>query len=150
MVFDSAAMREVQAMVDAVGPTDTTVLILGESGTGKELVAQAIHDRSPRAHRELVAIDGSGLQESLFESELFGHERGAFTGADRQKKGLIEEAAGSTLFLDEIGDIGSGHPGQAAARHGNQYLPAPRRQQDADRRCPFCRGDQPRHRGDEP
>jgi two-component system response regulator HydG len=107
MVFDSAAMREVQAMVDAVGPTDTTVLILGESGTGKELVAQAIHDGSPRAHRELVAIDGSGLQESLFESELFGHERGAFTGADRQKKGLIEEAAGSTLFLDEIGDIGS-------------------------------------------
>jgi DNA-binding NtrC family response regulator len=107
MVFDSAAMREVQAMVDAVGPTDTTVLVLGESGTGKELVAQAIHERSARTHRELVAIDGSGLQESLFESELFGHERGAFTGADRQKKGLIEEAAGSTLFLDEIGDIGA-------------------------------------------
>ncbi|HMV05741.1 MAG TPA: sigma-54 dependent transcriptional regulator [Accumulibacter sp.] len=107
LVFESAAMREVQAMIDAVGPTDTTVLILGESGTGKEMIAQAIHDRSPRAQRELVAIDGSGLQESLFESELFGHERGAFTGADRQKKGLIEEAAGSTLFLDEIGDIGT-------------------------------------------
>ncbi len=107
MVYDSPAMREVQAMVDAVGPTDTTVLILGESGTGKELVARAIHERSPRAQRELVAIDGSGLQENLFESELFGHERGAFTGADRQKKGLIEEAAGSTLFLDEIGDIGA-------------------------------------------
>ena len=107
MVFASAAMREVQAMVDAVGPTDTTVLILGESGTGKEMVAQAIHERSSRANRELVAIDGSGLQESLFESELFGHERGAFTGADRQKKGLIEEAAGSTLFLDEIGDVGA-------------------------------------------
>ena len=106
LVFDSAAMREVQAMIDAVGPTDTTVLILGESGTGKEMVAQALHDRSPRASRELVAIDGSGLQENLFESELFGHERGAFTGADRQKKGLIEEAAGSTLFLDEIGDAG--------------------------------------------
>jgi len=107
LVFDSAAMREVQAMIDAVGPTDTTVLILGESGTGKELVAQAIHDRSARAQRELVAIDGSGLQESLFESELFGHERGAFTGADRQKKGLIEEATGSTLFLDEVGDVGA-------------------------------------------
>ncbi len=106
LVFDSAAMREVQAMIDAVGPTDTTVLILGESGTGKEMVAQALHDRSPRTSRELVAIDGSGLQENLFESELFGHERGAFTGADRQKKGLIEEAAGSTLFLDEIGDSG--------------------------------------------
>jgi DNA-binding NtrC family response regulator len=107
MVFASQAMCDVQTMIEAVGPTDTTVLILGESGTGKELVAQAIHDRSPRAHRELVAIDGSGLQESLFESELFGHERGSFTGADRQKKGLIEEATGSTLFLDEIGDIGS-------------------------------------------
>ncbi|AXS79549.1 sigma-54 dependent transcriptional regulator [Dechloromonas sp. HYN0024] len=107
MVFESQAMRNVQEMIDAVGPTDTTVLILGESGTGKEMVAQAIHERSPRAQRELVPIDGSGLQENLFESELFGHERGAFTGADRQKKGLIEEAAGSTLFLDEIGDIGS-------------------------------------------
>ncbi|HMM55677.1 MAG TPA: sigma-54 dependent transcriptional regulator [Candidatus Desulfobacillus sp.] len=106
LVFASRAMGEVQAMIDAVGPTDTTVLILGESGTGKEMVAQAIHDRSPRAQRELVAIDGSGLQENLFESELFGHERGAFTGADRQKKGLIEEAAGSTLFLDEVGDVG--------------------------------------------
>ncbi len=107
MVFESQAMRNVQEMIDAVGSTDTTVLILGESGTGKEMVAQAIHECSPRAQRELVPIDGSGLQENLFESELFGHERGAFTGADRQKKGLIEEAAGSTLFLDEIGDIGS-------------------------------------------
>jgi len=106
MVFTSTGMREVQAMIDAVGPTDTTVLILGESGTGKELVAQAIHERSQRSTRELVAIDGSGLMENLFESELFGHERGAFTGADRQKKGLIEEAMGSSLFLDEIGDIG--------------------------------------------
>ena len=106
LVYASQAMREVQALIDAVGPTDATVLILGESGTGKEMVAQAIHDRSPRAQRELVAIDSSGLQENLFESELFGHERGAFTGADRMKRGLIEEAAGSTLFLDEIGDIG--------------------------------------------
>lgn len=105
MVFESRAMRNVQDLIDAVGPTDTTVLILGESGTGKEMVAQAIHERSPHAQRVLVPIDGNGLQESLFESELFGHERGAFTGADRQKKGLIEEAAGSTLFLDEIGDI---------------------------------------------
>jgi DNA-binding NtrC family response regulator len=106
MVFASAAMREVQAMIDAVGPTDTTVLILGESGTGKEMVAQAVHERSERSARELVTIDCGGLQENLFESELFGHERGAFTGADRQKKGLIEEASGSSLFLDEIGDIG--------------------------------------------
>jgi two-component system, NtrC family, response regulator HydG len=107
LVYDSAAMREVQTLIHAVGPTDATVLILGESGTGKEMVAQAIHDHSRRASRELVAIDGSGLQENLFETELFGHERGAFTGADRLKRGLIEEAGGSTLFLDEIGDIGA-------------------------------------------
>jgi DNA-binding NtrC family response regulator len=106
MVFASPAMHEVQAMIDAVGPTDTTVLILGESGTGKEMVAQAIHERSQRSAHELVTIDSCGLMENLFESELFGHERGAFTGADRQKKGLIEEARGSSLFLDEIGDIG--------------------------------------------
>lgn len=106
MVFASPAMHEVQVMIDAVAPTDTTVLILGESGTGKELVAQAIHERSLRSSRELVAIDSNGLQDNLFESELFGHERGAFTGANQQKKGLIEEAKMSSLFLDEIGDIG--------------------------------------------
>lgn len=106
MVFSSPAMREVEAMINAVAPTDTTVLILGESGTGKELVAQAIHERSQRAARELVAIDSNAFQENLFESELFGHERGAFTGANQQKKGLIEEAKMSSLFLDEIGDIG--------------------------------------------
>ncbi|MCX7897124.1 MAG: sigma-54 dependent transcriptional regulator [Rhodocyclaceae bacterium] len=108
MIYASRAMQEVQKMIDAVGPTDATVLILGESGTGKEMVAQAIHEKSARAGRELVALDASGLQENLFESELFGHEKGAFTGADRQKKGLIEEADGSSLFLDEIGDIGAG------------------------------------------
>ncbi len=106
MVFASQAMHEVQAMIDAVASTDTTVLILGESGTGKELVAQAIHERSLRSNRELVAIDSNAFQENLFESELFGHERGAFTGANQQKKGLIEEAKMSSLFLDEIGDIG--------------------------------------------
>ena len=105
MVFDSAAMREVQNLIYAVGPTEATVLILGESGTGKEMVAQAIHACSGRAARELVALDSAAFQETLFESELFGHERGAFTGADRLKKGMIEVAAGSTLFLDEIGDI---------------------------------------------
>lgn len=105
MIGDSPAMREVRTHIDAVGPTETTVLILGESGSGKEMVARAIHERSARAGRELVVVDTCGLQESLFESELFGHERGAFTGADRLKKGLIEAAEGGTLFLDEIGDI---------------------------------------------
>lgn len=106
LIYQSAAMAEVQKWIDAVAPTDATVLILGESGCGKELVAHAIHAGSTRAHREPVALDGSGLQENLFESELFGHERGAFTGAERQKKGLVEEADGSTLFLDEVGDMG--------------------------------------------
>jgi DNA-binding NtrC family response regulator len=107
LIGDSRPMRELQAMIDAVAPTDATVLILGESGSGKELVAQAIHERSPRAGRDLVTLDSTGFQENLFESELFGHERGAFTGADRQKKGLVEEAVGGSLFLDEIGDIGA-------------------------------------------
>ena len=105
MIGDSPAMRKVRAMIEAVAPTETTVLVLGESGSGKEMVARAIHEKSARAERELIAVDSCGLQESLFESELFGHERGAFTGADRLKKGLIEEAEGGTLFLDEIGDI---------------------------------------------
>lgn len=106
LIGDSAAMREVRAMVDTVAANDTTVLILGESGTGKEMVARALHERSNRSGHDLVVVDSCGLQESLFESELFGHERGAFTGADRRKKGLIEEAEGGSLFLDEIGDIG--------------------------------------------
>lgn len=104
LIGQSRAMEELQTMIDAVAPTEATVLIQGESGTGKEMVAQAIHQGSGRQGREMVTIDGGTLQETLFESELFGHERGAFTSADRQKKGLIEEAAGSTLFLDEIGE----------------------------------------------
>ena len=104
LVGNSPAMHEVLDLIEAVAPTDATVLIQGESGTGKEMVAQALHRSSGRHGREMVTVDGGTLQETLFESEIFGHERGAFTGADRQKKGLIEEAEGSTLFLDEIGE----------------------------------------------
>jgi len=104
MVGNSGPIQELLDLIEAVAPTDATVLIQGESGTGKEMVAQAIHESSARRGREMVTVDGSTLQETLFESELFGHERGAFTGADRQKKGLIEAAEGSTLFLDEIGE----------------------------------------------
>jgi two-component system NtrC family response regulator len=105
MVGASAAMAELQRLIDAVAHSEATVLIQGESGVGKELVAHAIHERSPRAARNFVAVDCCTLQEKLFESELFGHEKGAFTGADRQKPGLIEAAQGGTLFLDEIGEI---------------------------------------------
>jgi len=105
IVGDSAALKSMQDMLEAVAPSDMTVLVQGESGAGKELVARAIHDLSERRKGNFVAVDCCTLQEKLFESELFGHERGAFTGADRQKKGLIEAAESGTLFLDEIGEI---------------------------------------------
>ena len=104
LVGSSPAIQALYRLIEAVAPTDATVLIQGESGSGKEMVAQAIHEASLRATRDLVTVDCGTLQETLFESEIFGHERGAFTGADRQKKGMVEEAAGSTLFLDEIGE----------------------------------------------
>ena len=98
-------MLSVYKTVAHVAPTTATVLIVGESGTGKELVARAIHVKSPRKNRPFVAINCGALPESILESELFGHERGAFTGASATKLGLFEEAKGGTLFLDEIGEI---------------------------------------------
>ena len=105
LIGRAPAFQHMLALVARVAPAQATVLLLGESGTGKELVAQAIHEASPRAHRALVAVDCSSLPENLFESELFGHERGAFTGANTARGGLIEAASGGTLFLDEVGDI---------------------------------------------
>jgi DNA-binding NtrC family response regulator len=105
MVGSSPALERVHELIRAVAPTDMSVLIQGESGVGKELVAAEIHKRSARSERNYVALDCCSLQEKLFESELFGHEKGSFTGADRQKKGLVEGADGGTLFLDEIGEI---------------------------------------------
>ncbi|MEN8216078.1 MAG: sigma-54 dependent transcriptional regulator [Pseudomonadota bacterium] len=105
MIGHSPALQKVHELIEAVAPTDMSVLIQGESGTGKELIANELHQRSQRHNRNFVTLDCCTLQEKLFESELFGHERGAFTGADRQKKGLIEGAEGGTLFLDEIGEI---------------------------------------------
>ncbi len=105
LVGKSPAMLAVHKLVSAVAPTEATVLIQGESGTGKEVLAQALHRQSLRNENALTTLDCSSFQEALFESELFGHERGAFTGADRQKKGMIEEAEGGTLFLDEIGEV---------------------------------------------
>jgi DNA-binding NtrC family response regulator len=104
-VGTSPALREVMRLVDRIAPSDASVLILGESGTGKELLARVIHRQSLRRDQSFVAFDCSALAPSLLESELFGHERGAFTGADRARRGLFREAQGGTLFLDEIGDI---------------------------------------------
>jgi two-component system nitrogen regulation response regulator NtrX len=105
MIGRSAEMRRAFEMADRVAPADSTVLILGESGTGKDLLAQEIHARSPRAGTSYVAVNCAALPETLIESELFGYERGAFTGAAHQKKGKFELASGGTLFLDEIGDM---------------------------------------------
>jgi len=101
----SAAMQKVQNFIEMAAPTDSTVLITGESGTGKEVVARAIHQRSNRRNMPMVVIHCGALTDTLLESELFGHERGAFTGAQYRKKGKFEAADGGTVFLDEIADI---------------------------------------------
>ncbi|HVS64318.1 MAG TPA: sigma-54 dependent transcriptional regulator [Thermoanaerobaculia bacterium] len=112
MVAASDEMRAVLELARRAARSASTVLITGESGTGKELVARAIHYQSPRVGRPFVAVNCKALAESVLESELFGHERGAFTGADRMRRGLFEQAGGGTLFLDEIGEIGGDFQGK--------------------------------------
>jgi transcriptional regulator with PAS, ATPase and Fis domain len=99
------AMRQVFDLIDRLAPADTAVTVLGETGTGKELVAQALHARSPRRDGPFIPVNCAAIPESLMESELFGHEKGAFSGAERQRKGAFEEADQGTLFLDEIGEM---------------------------------------------
>ena len=105
LIGDSEAMQGIKTRIEKVAPTNSTVLILGETGTGKELVARALHDQSLRADMPFVAVNCGGLPENLVESELFGHRKGAFTGANNQRQGRFEQADGGTLFLDEIGDM---------------------------------------------
>jgi len=105
VIGNSPRMHEVLATLKGVAPTSATVLIQGETGTGKELVAKAIHTNSPRRNKPFVAMNCTALNENLLEDELFGHEPGAFTGADRLRKGRFEHASGGTLFLDEVGDM---------------------------------------------
>ena len=112
MVGSCKPMRDVFQRIDKVAPTDTTVLVLGESGTGKELVARALHEKSPRADAPMVTVNCAAIPTGLIENELFGHERGSFTGAVGTQHGLVESADGGTLFLDEIGEL----PLEAQAR----------------------------------
>ena len=105
IVGDSPKMIDLRKFIETVAPTDSTVLILGESGTGKELVAGSIHHLSARAEKNYIRLNCAAIPENLLESELFGHEKGAFTGALRTKTGRVEEADGGTIFLDEIGDM---------------------------------------------
>lgn len=108
IVYKSDVMRQLMKMIDRVAPSHATVLVLGESGTGKELIARSIHERSGRRNKPFVAINCGALRETLLESELFGHEKGSFTGAYTRKIGLAEAANGGTLFLDEIGELSPG------------------------------------------
>jgi two-component system response regulator HydG len=112
MIGSCPPMQDLFKKIGKVSPTDATVLVLGESGTGKELVARAIHEQSPRSDNPMISVNCAAIPESLIESELFGHEKGAFTGATSVRQGLVEAADGGTLFLDEIGEL----PLEAQAR----------------------------------
>src|ERR1700721_236663 len=105
LIGSSAKFRTVLERVEMVAPVDSAVLLQGETGTGKEVIAQAIHQASPRRHSRFVAVNCAAIPSALMESELFGHERGAFTGAVAQTMGRFQAADGGTLFLDEIGDL---------------------------------------------
>jgi transcriptional regulator with GAF, ATPase, and Fis domain len=105
MIGESAGINKVRDMIEKVAPTDARVLVTGPNGTGKELVARAIHEKSERSDNALIEVNCAAIPSELIESELFGHEKGAFTSAIKQKKGNFETASGGTLFLDEIGDM---------------------------------------------
>ena len=148
IVGASGALQSVLTIVKKVAKSNTTVLIRGETGTGKELIAGAIHHNSLRAGRNFVKVNCAALQENLLESELFGHEKGAFTGADKQRVGRFEQADGGTLFLDEVGDMSAEHAGQDPARAPGARVRAPRRHAHAARRRPGHRRDQPQPAAD--
>lgn len=108
IIGETMAMQSIRRLIDTVAPTDASVIILGETGTGKELVARSLHEKSRRANQPFIPVNCGALPENLVESELFGHRKGAFTGADTHRKGLFEVANGGTLFLDEVGELDKG------------------------------------------
>ena len=151
IVGECPKMRELRQLIQTVAPTDARVLVLGESGTGKELVAGALHCLSHRAEASYVRINCAAIPETLLESELFGHEKGAFTGALKQKPGRVEEADGGTIFLDEIARHEPAPAGQAAPLPGGRHLHARGRDAGTAGQCPAHCRHQPRyHRGHRP
>ena len=140
LIGTSAPIRQVYDQVAQVARTNTTVLMRGESGTGKEMIAHAIHYNSRARRKPFIKVSCAALPESLIESELFGYERGAFTGAQGQKKGRFELADGGTLFLDEIGDLSLADAGQAAARAPGARIRAARRHREHPRQRPADHG----------
>ena len=140
----SPRMHDVFELISHVAETISTVLIVGETGTGKELVARAVHEASPRRAAPFVAVNCAALPESLLESELFGHEKGAFTSAAGQRKGRFELAHGGTIFLDEVGEIPLAMQAKLLRVLQDRRFRARRRLADGRGRCPGCRRHQPR------
>jgi DNA-binding NtrC family response regulator len=133
---ESAAIQEVLVKIEQMAPVSSTVLVQGESGTGKELVAKAIHDLSPRRGQPFIAVDCAAIPDTLLESELFGHEKGAFTGAAERRLGRFELADGGTIFLDEIGDV----PTSTQVKRAGEPGVFPRRRHAADQGGCACGG----------
>ena len=144
IIGTAGPMRQVYEQIAQVAHTNTTVLIRGESGTGKELIAHAIHYNSPRAQKPFIKVNCAALPETLIESELFGYEKGAFTGAHALKKGRFELAEGGTLFLDEIGDMNMTTQVQTPSRPAGKRIRAARRHTNHSRECPPDCGNQQR------
>ena len=144
-VGESEAMARIRQTISRVGPSDLPVLITGESGTGKEVIARAVHESSHRSSRKLVVVDCAAITPTLMESELFGHIKGAFTGASSTTTGLAAEADGGTLFLDEIGEVPLGS-GQAPAAPRRWDLPFSGRHALSEGQPESLGRDQPRPR----
>ena len=140
IIGTSGAIRDLYAVIERVADTPTTVLVTGESGTGKELVARALHENSSRRDRPFIKVNCAAIPRDLMESELFGYERGAFTGAVGSKPGRFELAHGGTLFLDEIGTIPTGNASEVAALLARERIRTRgRNQDDSGGRAPGCR-----------